>query len=492
MMTGKRFIHVVIVVFTVLALVSLYSCSSGGGGGGTAPAAGSTALVARGVMTKGSVVLNSVHYTAAAGAAIRIDDNPGRPETELRDGMEVKVKGTINDDRITGQFEKVESEPEVRGQISSSGANSMVINGQTVFTDDLTVFEDRVAGVFSTITFAALTAGVDKVEVHGGRDDLGRVRASRVERRDDNPEAEVKGTVSTVPTGTVFTLTNGTTSILVSYAGATILPAGSTLALSNFVEVHGIFSAGTLTATRVDREDLEDAEFEPAEGQEFRAEGYITGFTAHPGEFQVSDRTVRTTSATAFVGGAPVDLDNNVKVEAAGHLTLGVLVAEKIEFKRSVVRIQATATGHTAGSVTVMDKVMTIDPAIVTGNLALGAIVDNTTRVQVRGYIDKTGTIVGVRLDSVGGGGDFLQAPVTAKNATAKTLVLMSGGIAVTADLSGVSDSNFLNVNHAPIGSAAFFAAVTPASGSAAGTLVKVKGTYSAGTITGTEAEIEN
>ena len=150
----------------------------------------------------------------------------------------------------------------------------MVVNGQTVFVDDLTVFEDRVAGIFSTITFTALTTG-NEVEVHGGRDDIGRVRASRVERRDDSPQAEVKGIISTVPTGTVFTLTNGTTSILVSYAGATILPAGSTLALGNFVEVHGTFSAGTLTATRVDREDLEDAEFEPAEGQEFRVEGYI-------------------------------------------------------------------------------------------------------------------------------------------------------------------------------------------------------------------------
>ena len=474
-----------------LAALVLLSACGGGGGGGSTTAANSTSAISTGTMTTGSVIVNGVRFTAATGAAIRIDDNPGRPETELRDGMEVKISGRINDDRITGQFEKVESEPEVRGQISSSGGNAMVINGQTVFTDDLTVFEDRVAGIFSTITFTALTTG-NEVEVHGGRDDIGRIRASRVERRDDSPQAEVKGTVSTVPTGTVFTLTNGTSSILVNYAAATILPAGATLALGNPVEIHGTFSAGTLTATRIDREDLEDAEFEPVEGQEFRVEGYISGFTAHPGEFQVSDRTVRTTSTTVFVGGAPVDLDNNVKVEAEGHLTLGVLVAEKIEFKRSVVRIQATAMGHTASSVTVMDKVVAIDPATATLNIALGSIVDNTTRVQVRGYIDRSGAIVGIRLDGVGGGGDFLQAPVTAKNATARTLVLMSGGIAVTADLSGVSESNFLNVNHGPVGSTAFFAAVTPASGTAAGTLVKVKGTYSAGTITGTEAEIEN
>ncbi len=483
--------RVFLAALTSAALAALVSCSSGGGGGGSTAAG--TPAIAMGVMTRGSVILNGVHFTAAPGAGIRIDDNPGRPEAELRDGMEVKVKGRINDDRITGHFEEVEAEPEARGKMAAKGADDFLVNGQHVFVDDRTVFEDRVAGVFSSITFTALSDN-DEVEIHGGRDDLGRIRASRVERRDDGPLDEVKGTISTAPTGDTFQLASpGSGAITVNYGLSTVItPTGATLNLNDLVEVHGLFSAGVMTASIIDREDLEDAEFEPAEGQETEVEGWVSGFTAHPGLFQVNGRDVRTTSATMFLNGSPIDLDNGVEVEAEGHMTLGVLVADKIKFEREVIRMLTTVSAHTGTSITLFDKIVSVNASLtLLKNITLGSIVDNTTRVEMRGYVDKEDAIIAVRIDSAGGGNDFLQAPVTAKDAGAKTLVLMSGGNAITADLSGVSGSNFLDANHNPIGSAAFFAAVTPAATGVPGTIVKVKGTYSAGTITGTEAEIE-
>jgi hypothetical protein len=477
-------------IVVLSALVILSACSSGGGSG-SGPTTTSTAVVASGAMTKGSVIVNGVRFTAGAGAAIRIDDNPGRPETELRDGMQVKVKGQINDDRVTGRFEKVEAEPEVRGKLASLGTGSFTANGQVVYVDDSTVFEDRVTGVFSAITFTAL-GNANEVEVHGGRDDAGRILATRVERRDDSPLDEVKGTISTVPNGAAFTLTSGTASITVSYTTATITPAGATLSQGDLVQVHGSFSAGTFTASLINREDLEDAEFEPAEGQEFEVEGHISGFTAHPGEFQAAGRTVRTTLTTRFESGSSADLDNNIKVEAEGHLTLGVLVADKIKFKRAQVRMEALATAvdPAARTITLMGKTVQINDLTRLDD-ALNTIIANTDRVEVRAYEDKTGTIIAARLRKAGGGSDVLQAPVSAKDATARTLVLLSGGNAIAADLSTTPENHFLDHDHAPIGSAAFFGAVTPASGTAAGTLVKVKGAFSAGTITGTEAELE-
>lgn len=480
-------------IIAVAALVILSSCGGGGSsGGGATTTTASAPVIATGAMTTGSVLVNGVRYTADTVAAIRIDDNPGRPESELRNGMQVKVKGQINDDRITGRFEKVEAEPEVRGKLASLGTGSFIVSGQTVYTDDSTVFEDRIAGVFSAITFTAL-GNANEVEVHGGRDDQGRVRATRVERRDDSPLDEVKGTISTVPNGTTFTLTNGTTSITVSYGTATITPAGATLSQGNIVQVHGSFSSGTLTASMINREDLEDAEFEPSEGQEFEVEGHVIGFTAHPGEFQVEGRTVRTTLSTRFDGGSSADLDNSIKVEAEGHLNIGVLVADKIKFKRAQVRIEALATAidTTARTVTVMGRTVQAND-LTRFDDALDSITANTDRVEIRAYVDKAGTIIAIRLKKVGGGSDVLQAPVSAKDATAKTLTLLSGGNAIAVSLSGTPEDHFLNYVHAPIGSAAFFGAVTPALGTTAGTLVKVKGTFSAGSITGTEAELEN
>jgi len=481
----------VIGIAALAALVLLSACG-GGGGGGSTTAASSTSAISTGTMTTGSVIVNGVRFTAATGAAIRIDDNPGRPEAELRNGMQVKVKGQINDDRVTGRFEKVEAEPEVRGKLASLGTGSFTVNGQVVYVDDSTVYEDRSAGVFSAITFTGL-GNANEVEIHGGRDDQGRVLATRVERRDDGPLDEVKGTISTAPNGATFTLTNGTAAITVSYATATITPSGATLSQGDFVQVHGSFNAGTLTASLINREDLEDAEFQPVEGQEFEVEGHISGFTAHPGEFQVEGRTVRTTSSTRFEGGSSADLDNNVKVEAEGHLTRGVLVADKIKFKRAQVRIEAlsTAVDTSARTVTVMGRTVQAND-LTRFDDALGAITANTDRVEVRAYEDKTGAIIAVRLMKAGGGSDVLQAPVSAKDATARTLALLSGGNAVPVSLSTTPEDHFLDYNHAPIGSTAFFGAVTPASGTTAGTLVKVRGVFSAGAIAGTEAELEN
>jgi hypothetical protein len=480
----------------IISLV-LVACGGGGGyGGGGAsvpPPATSSSAVATGTMTKGSVIVNGVHFTAGAGAAIRIDDNPGRPETELHNGMKVKVKGTINGTGTTGEFQQVEAEPEVRGLMSAKGVDDFLVNGQHVYVDDRTVFEDRVAGTFSSITLADLS-NANEVEIHGGRDDLGRIRASRVERRDDGPVDEVKGTIASAPNGATFQLASaGSGTITVNYGLATaITPTGATLNLGNPVEVHGSFSGGIITATIIDREDLEDAGYQPAEGQEMRAEGFVSGFIAHPGLFQVGGRDVRTTASTVFQGGSPVDLDNGVEVEAEGHISLGVLVASKIKFEREVIRMQTTVTAHTASSLTLFDKTVSVNADLtLLKNIALGSIVDNTTRVEMRGYEDSGGAIIAVRIDAAGGGNDFLQAQVTAKNTGAKTLVLMSGGNVITADLSGVSGNSFLDASHNPIGSAAFFAAVAPSSTGVPGTIVKVKGSYSAGTIAGTEAEIE-
>jgi len=66
-----------------------------------------------------------------------------------------QVKGQINDDRVTGRFEKVEAEPEV-AEARVPGTGSFTVNGQVVYVDDSTVYEDRSAGVFSAITFTGL------------------------------------------------------------------------------------------------------------------------------------------------------------------------------------------------------------------------------------------------------------------------------------------------------------------------------------------------
>lgn len=479
------------------AAFALSAC--GGGGGGTSSAGGTagtgTPVVSAGTMTKGSVKANNVHFLASATAKIRQEDNGVIVEVQanqanedrlLRNGMTVKVKGRINDNPATaeveGEFEKVKPEPEARGrmelkQTGNNGIDDFSVNGRHVFTDDSTVFEDRsVSGTFTPIAFSNLS-NTEKVEVHGGLDDLGNIHATRVERRNDNPNDEIKGTVSALVPGTSFTLTYGATSLTVTYSGATVTPAGASVANGNTVEVYGTFAAGTFTATKVHIEDLEDAEFEPVEGQEQRVEGFVSGFTGISATFKVGDTTVDA-SAAKFIGGSLVDLVNGVKVEAEGHHSVSILVASKIEFKRSRIVLEGLPTGQTATQVTVAGEIAVISS--LTRNTYSGS-----GRMRVRGYEDKNGAIIADRLEDAGGGGgrDVIQARVTATNGSSSLTLL---GTAYTAATGAV----YQDVNNNVITASAFFAAVVPKSSANPGTLVKIK--FSPGSTSYEEAELEN
>ncbi|RJP20232.1 MAG: hypothetical protein C4529_09675, partial [Deltaproteobacteria bacterium] len=420
---------------------------------------------------------------------VEVQANAANEDRLLRDGMKVRLKGRINDDPATaeveGEFEKVKPEPEARGRLMNRNAggrnDDFTVNARHVIVDDHTVFEDRtVAG--GTTTFARIVAKFaglaadDKVEVHGGLDDLGNIRATRVERRNDDPFDEVRGTVSGL-SGTSFTLTFGASSITVNFPGATVTPAGASVANGGTVEVYGSFDnvANVFTATRVHIEDLEDIEFEPAEGEEERVEGFVSGFTGIGATFMVGDTTVDASSAV-FKGGTALDLMDGVKVEAEGHHAAGILIAVEIEFERPRVVLEGSSSGLPG---TVLGK--TIVTTSATRNTWTAG------RVRVRGVEDASGNVVADRIENAGGGKDVVQAVVTAKADPNLTLL---GFTAVTSGSTVFQDKD---PGHAVIGKAAFFAAVTPKSATNAGTVVKVKATGITGSpIAVEEAELED
>src|ERR1700752_3646032 len=125
----------------IAATAAFFIAGCGGGTGGTGATGGSTAGVSIGVMTKGSIIVNGVHFDDSS-ANIRIDDRAGT-SAELQNGMVVKVRGQINDDRINGVAQQVEAESEVRGTVQTHNAAavppSFTVISQTVLVDDLTV-----------------------------------------------------------------------------------------------------------------------------------------------------------------------------------------------------------------------------------------------------------------------------------------------------------------------------------------------------------------
>jgi hypothetical protein len=266
------------------------------------------------------------------------------------------------------------------------------------------------------------------------------------------------------------------------------------------VEVHGSFNAatGVFFATVVDREDLEDDAFKPDEGGKLEIEGFVSGFVAHPGTFQVETRRVQTTSSTRFEGGTAADLGSGVKVQAEGSLdAAGVLVADKIEFEDAsggssssgIIRLTGTASAVDIGArtLTMFGKTIRINDLTELGT-PLAAITVGVTRLEVRASLDANGSVAAEHVESTGESRDEVQARVTAKDDAAFTLTLLDS---IDVALGG-SAVQFRGSDDSTITRAAFFAAITPASATNPGTLVDIRGSFNGTTLTAERAELDH
>jgi hypothetical protein len=446
-------------------------------------------------MTKGSTIVNGVRFEDTI-ANIAIDDTP-KTAAALQNGMVVKVTGTVNADGINGTAQRVNALIEVRGRPTSVdvAAQSLVLLGQTVFADDQTVYSNLAN--FNGISTATL------IEVHGLRDANGAVRATRIEANTaqmaDSTLDEIRGVVTGGTGSRPSTFSLGGQPINVG-AAAVIVPSGASWPNGTVVEVYcstrPCVVSGAFQVSRLKVED--DSPFRPASGQRMEAEGLISGFGGHPGNFSVAGTPVTTTSSTRFEGGIASDLGNNIKVEAEGSWNGSRLVASKIEFKRSVVRLQGNVT---AVNPSLNQFTMNVAGHLVNvqrDSLTSGALpAAGQGCVQVRGQRRVPATPVVVTAGEIGLPGDcsnsdrpVLQAPVEAENGASLTLL----GIAI--DVSNPSDRpQWEDTNDQAMTLTAFLNAVTPAGTNGAGvsvpgTLVKV--IFNEGTTTVRQVELED
>jgi len=478
---------------TLGTLLALAGC--GGGTGGTGSGGGSSNAVSVGVMQKGSTIVNGVRFEDTA-ANITIDDTPKTATIDTRDGMVVKVAGTVNGDGITGTAQRVKALIEVRGTPTSVNAiaQSLILLNQTVFADDQTVYSNLA-------NFAAIVANVTLIEVHGLRDSTGQIRATRIEanttQMGDSTLDEIRGVVSLGAVGanpTTFSL--GAQAINAS--AALITPTGAGYQNGSVVEVYcsarPCTPGGVFQASVVKVEDAQDSAFQPGSGERFEAEGLISGFTAHPGNFSVAGTPVTTTGSTRFEGGISTDLTNNVKVEAEGSWNGTRLVASKIEFKRSVVRLQGnvTATGLTTFTLNVAGRSVNIETDSFTSGLVPPI---GPACVQIRGQRKVAASVIvtagEINTSCSSSGRAIMQAPVEAESP--ETTITLLG---FPLDISAPTDTPpYEDLIGTPLTRTAFFNAVTPAGTNAAGvsvpgTLVKV--TFNDGTNTARQVELED
>jgi hypothetical protein len=468
-----------------VAAVTLAACggssSDPAGGGGGGGGGGGTPATSKGVVTAlGSVTVNGIRFDTST-AQIRIDDNPGRPESELKLGMVVKVKGSKDDATASGRATEVEAHHVLRGKVDDKGNDLLRVGGHEVEVEHATEFEDR------TARLGSVSVG-ERVRVHGHPTSTGRFRATRVEKEAGTSEDfQVKGFVSDLSraagTFTLKVTPDAASAYAVTVAAGVAIPAG--VANGSYVEVHAAAqpAGGALTAVAV---HLEDAKLGEAQA-EVEVEGLVTSGTS--AQFVVEGQTVATSASTRWENGVPGDLLPGVKVEAEGRLdAAGVLQASKVSFRANV-RLQGPVAGVDVAAGTFRVHGLTVRTDAWTewkgssgGSLDLGGI--GAGPVEVRAIPLPDGTFQATRVEATNDGRLILQGPVASKNASAGSL----GVLGLTVQTNGQTE--YRDASDAALSASAFFAAVTEGR-----TVVKARGrdasALSGTTFTAEQLEIE-
>jgi hypothetical protein len=316
-------------------------------------------VMATGVITGfGSVYVNGVHFETGRADISR--DGKSARQNELRVGQVVHISGHIDPRNGHAVANWIRQHNNLEGPITAvdAVAQTFVVLAHTVKVTADTSFDDSIT------SFADLTVGL-QVEVNGLPDADGNLIATRVEKRTAGETSlEVLGKIADLDTTTHrFKLDQ----LVVDYTAATLRDFTRTgIANGLFVEVKGnsLDAGGALLATSVELHDFEHL------GDAFQREleGLVTRFVSAT-DFDVSGHPVTTTPTTTFEGGTAADLALNTKVEAEGTIDAnGVLVATKIEFKRSngagiAGLVQSTtpdATGN-GGTLVVMGVTVKVD-----------------------------------------------------------------------------------------------------------------------------------
>jgi hypothetical protein len=380
--------------------------------------------------------------------------------------------------------------------------------GQTVLVDDLTIYSNL--GGFGSLTADPAGVAGTLVEVHGQRDTSGNIRATRVEanpaQMGDSLVDEIRGIVTNRDNDTDNIFNVGTQSV--DATGANVLPLGATFQNGDIVEVHCTvrpvcINGGNFIASRVEVEDEEDSAFNPGAGGRLEVEGPTSGVASpSDNDFFVAGIPVTRSGSTRYEGGVEEDLKDDIKVEAEGTWDGSTLVASKIEYKRSVVRLQGFAANRNTTD-------QTFDLQIANNNYVVKIELDSftdgplpsndpNTCVQVRGQLKSSGPSPVVMASEVDPGGcsnsdrHFIQAPVEAESP--ETTITLLGFVLDVSNPTNLPDQ-WVDTNDVGISRTTFFDTISAPSTNAAGipvpgTLVKV--IFNDGTNSVREVEIED
>lgn len=354
-------------LFTSVALLIMVSCGGGGGSDVAGGGIGGTGVSQGPITGFGSVFVNGVEFHTT-GTEIEIEDNPQRPESELRTGMVVKIEWEKDSSGTNYTAKRIVYSDDVQGPVSSLEGNTFTVLGRTVTVTSLTVFDGGLTGLTGSPGETPLANG-QVVEVSGLIYADGSIQATRIELKEASvSEFELKGVVSGFSTNPETFIIAG---VKVNYSGVT--PTAG-LGDGACVEVKGdlsnVVTGSPLSPTEIKLDDSCTAG--GAEGQEVKVEGLIAGFTVGASQFTVNGQAVRVTPQTLYGSDNASMLVDNAKVEVEGTLSGGFLIAKQISFRQEVtIKIDGVVTHVDPTNKTVTLNTATGSVTVTVNNLTL-------------------------------------------------------------------------------------------------------------------------
>lgn len=436
------------VLLTLLAF-AVAACSYDGGGetgtGFDAPP------VAVGKITGfGSVFVNGVEFDTSA-SRIRLNGSDDA-ESNLKIGMIVTVRGSVDAGGLAGTAAAVEFEDDVEGVVQSNvdnadGSVTLTILGQTVHTNATTMVEGVVRSA-SIIPVGALA------QVSGHTSGDGVIYATLVNVKKNQTDAgqamALKGVV-TQWTSNANTFQLG--GLLIAVDSNTALKG--TLANDVYVEVHGTYdSANTrLVAAEVEIKNDGAKSIKGKEGEDLTLAGVVTKVSVDGATIEVNGQRVQIKSTTT---GVPTSITTGLTVEIKAEFDAnGVLVATQIEAQQAETNIEiesvVSAVDATKGFITVFGQNFYVSPSTLmkdeTGverSFTLSKL-QAQNRVELAAYRNNDGKLILAQLIRVvveADATDEIRAPITTIGANQS---LEIGGFAI-------SDPNGLLVNTYTVG----------------------------------------
>jgi len=344
---SKRFLRLVLIISLVTLIIG---CSAGGGETGTGA---DDDTVSVGVITGfGSVYVNDIKYETN-DTTVTLDGAPAS-ESALRVGMIVSLKGSINNDGVTGTASSIAFEDNVEGVVLANNiidSNRLDIMGQIVIVDNDTIFESQV----TTVTSLAEIQVDNIVEVSGYTSGDGTIYATRVEVKQaqytSGEEMEVEGLATNV-TATHFNIGrltfSYTNTVLEDFDGQDFVE-GALVEVTTSQAINGLEAI----ADKVEFKKANETIDSNTSVKNVELEGVISVSVNAQDEFQLNSQLVRLTTSTVFEQGDKTALIKGARADVEGSIQDGVLIATEIEVKQQ-------SSSQIAGSISAINTAMQI------------------------------------------------------------------------------------------------------------------------------------